>query len=257
MTINVDFGLTADDYARHRAGFPDSFFDHLAGRGIGVAGQTVIDLGTGAGTIARGMARRGCRVTGVDITSALLDQARRLDAEVGVHVHYVVAPAEITGLPAASADVVTAGQCWHWFDRPAAAREVRRLLKPGGRIVIAHFDWLPLAGNVVEATERLIEQHNSAWRFGGGSGLYPAWLRDLAEAGFGDLETFSYDLLAPYSHIAWRGRIRASAGVGASLAPEAVTAFDRDLAAALAARDPDPLAVPHRVWAVIGSRPSV
>lgn len=213
----------------------------------------MVDLGTGVGTVARGLARRGCRVTGVDISPALLAQARHLDQNAGVAVAYVVASAEATGLPASSADVVTAGQCWHWFDRPAAAREVARLLKPGGRVVIAYFDWLPLAGNVVEATERFIERHNPAWAFGGGSGLHPAWLRDLGEAGFIDLETFSYDVAVPYSHVAWRGRIRASAGVGASLAPEAITAFDRDLAAVLAAGFPDPLTVPHRVWAVIGS----
>lgn len=253
MTRGVDFGLTADDYGRYRAGFPDSFFGRLAGRGIGVTGQVVVDLGTGAGTVARGLARRGCRVTGVDIAPALLNQARALDLEAGVSVDYCVAPAEATGLPVASADVVTAGQCWHWFDGSAAAREAARLLRPGGRVVIAHFDWIPLADNVVAATERLILRHNPAWAFGGGSGLYPAWLRDLAEAGFGDLETFSYDVSVLYSHAAWRGRIRASAGVGASLPPAAVAAFDDDLAALLAEDFPDPLAVPHRVWAVIGS----
>lgn len=251
----VDFGLTADDYGRHRAGFPASFFERLAQRGIGQPGQVVVDLGTGAGTVARGLARRGCRVTGVDIAAPLLAEARRLDVEAGVQVDYRAAPAEATGLPDEMADLVTAGQCWHWFDRPAAAREVRRLLKAGGRVVIAHFDWLPLAGNVVDATESLIQRHNPAWTWGGGSGLYPQWLRDLGEAGFSDLETFSYDLPVLYTHAGWRGRIRASAGVGASLPPQGVAAFDRDLAVLLAGRFPDPLAVPHRVWAAVGQKP--
>ena len=42
----------------------------------------------------------------------------------------------------------------------SAALEARRLLAPSGRLVIAHFDWLPLPGNVVEATEALIKAHN-------------------------------------------------------------------------------------------------
>ena len=50
--------------------------------------------------------------------------------------------------------------------------------------------------------------------------------RDMAVAGFKNIETFSFDLDSIYTHEAWRGRIRASAGVGASLAPEAVAAFD-------------------------------
>ena len=54
-------------------------------------------------------------------------------------------------MASSAADLVTAGQCWHWFDQPRAIAEVIRLLKPGGQLVIANFDWLPLAGNVVEA----------------------------------------------------------------------------------------------------------
>jgi len=249
--MKPDFGATADDYRRHRAGFPDSLFDRLAGHGIGVAGQRVVDLGTGTGTLARGFARRGCRAIGIDPSEALLGQARELDAEAGVEVEYRVARAEDTGLAAGTADVVAAGQCWHWFDRPAAAREARRVLHPDGRMVIAHFDWIPLSGNVVRATEKLIEAHNPAWKLGGGSGIHPWWFRDLAEAGFRDIESFSYDVAVPYTPEAWRGRIRASAGVGATLPPEKVAAFDRELAALLAERFPgERLAVPHRVFAV-------
>jgi SAM-dependent methyltransferase len=92
------------------------------------------------------------------------------------------------------------GQCWHWFDRPKAAREVRGLLVPNGWLVIAHFDWIPLPGNVVEATEQLIEQHNPEWTMSGGRGLYSRWLSDVAIAGFYDIETFSFDIFVPYSH---------------------------------------------------------
>jgi SAM-dependent methyltransferase len=61
-------------------------------------------------------------------------------------VDYRVGRAEATGLDAKSVDVVTAGQCWHWFDRGAATREVARILRTGGHIIIAHFDWIPLDG---------------------------------------------------------------------------------------------------------------
>ena len=254
--MQVDFGRTAADYARHRAGFPEVLFEALAARGVGLAGQAILDLGTGTGSLARGFARRGAMVTGLDIAAELLAEARRLAGDEGLAVDFRSGRAEATGLPAAGFDVVAAGQCWHWFDRPAAAAEARRLLKSGGRLVICHFDWIPLPGNVVAATEALIERHNPDWRLGGGSGLYPAWLADAAAAGFADIETFSRDLAVPYGHGAWRGRIRASAGVGGSLPPAAVAAFDEDLAALLAEAFPDdPLQVPHRVWAVLAVRP--
>jgi hypothetical protein len=86
--------------------------------------------------------------------------------------------------------------------------------------------------------------------------MYPLWTLDVAGAGFTGIETFSFDVDVSYTHAAWRGRIRASAGVAASLPPDAVVAFDDELADLLEADFPDePLAVPHRVWALVARAP--
>lgn len=137
---------------------------------MGLRGQALVDLGTGTGTLARN-ARRGCVVTGIDPAANMLEQAKQLSAAEGISVDYRGATAEATGLADESADVVSAGQCWHWFDGNAAAKECHRVLRPGGKVVIAHFDWIPLKGNVVEATEQLIQAYNAAWKLGGGSGV--------------------------------------------------------------------------------------
>src|SRR5215213_6479413 len=182
--MTIDFGKTAQDYGRYRAGFPDVLFDRLGEVGVGLAGQRVLDLGTGTGALARGFARRGCAVTGLDPAAPLLEQARLLDAEAGVTIDYVTTRAEESGLPDAAFDVVSAGQCWHWFNRARAAAEAMRLLRPGGRLLIAHYDWIPLPGNVVAATEELILAHNPSWKGSGGTGIYPHWPTDVAIAGF-------------------------------------------------------------------------
>ena len=255
-TPDVDFGLTADDYSTHRAGFPDSFFDRIRDFGVGVPGQRIADLGTGTGTLARGFAARGCQCTGIDPSSAMLSGARRLAEAEGLDLAFREANAEDTGLETSSFEVVTAGQCWHWFDRPRAIHEVRRILVPSGQLVIAHFDWLPLAGNIVAATEALIDKHNPNWNMGGGIGVHPWWLPDLGEHGMEDIETFSYDCDARYTPESWRGRIRASAGVGVALDDAAVAAFDAEHAALLAERFPgEELAVPHRVYAIVCRSP--
>jgi SAM-dependent methyltransferase len=185
----------------------------------------------------------------------MLTQARELDQENGVVVRYLCARAEASGLPDNTFDVITAGQCWHWFERGRVASECFRLLRGGGCVLIGHFDWLPLPGSVVEATEALIRKHNPRWQLGGGTGVYPAWFADLAGAGFVGLESLSFDLDQPYSHEAWRGRIRASAGIAASLAEDAVTRFDEDHAALLGEHFPEqPLRVPHRVFALVGRK---
>ena len=247
----VNFGATAADYSRWRVGFPQSFFKRLFSEDWVHTGDRVLDLGTGTGTIARGLALRGCHVTGLDSEQHLLTEAARLDREAATGVTYVEGRAEATGLPPRGFDAVTAGQCWHFFDRPRAIAEVGRILAPGGRLIIAHFDWLPMRDNVVAMTERLVERYNPDWRLGNDSGIYPPWLADASGEGFVGLETFSFDVDVAYTHEAWRGRIRASAGVGASLPPAGVARFDEDLAAVLRRDWPlEPLLIPHRVWAL-------
>src|SRR5690606_1245780 len=101
----------------------------------------------------------------------------------------------------------------------------------------------------------LIRTYSPDWLLGRGTGLYPQWLADMSGAGFGGIETASFDVAQPYSHEGWRGRIRASAPVKASLDAVATARFDADLAALLAERSPqEPLLVPHRVWGALGRR---
>jgi len=258
----TDFGKTAADYSQHRAGFPDAFFDRLFAKGLARPGDRALDLGTGTGTIARGLALRGLSVSGLDPSPELIGEARRLDARAGVTIEYVETSIEdharAPSLDAASFDLITAGQCWHWFRRDRAAAEAYRLLAPGGFLVIAHFDWVPLPGNVAAATERLVGEHNPKWfeNAAGGDGVYPRWLRDVGEAGFTAIETESFDIDVLYSHDAWRGRIRACSGVGAYLPPETVATFDTELAELLARDFPaDPLVIQHRVFILSCRKP--
>lgn len=256
----ADFGKTAPDYATHRAGFPDRLFDELARRGIGgVDGiaRPLLDIGTGTGTLARGFAERGMRVTGIDIAPDMLKQAQSLADRDGLElIRFAEGRAEATGQPDDHFDYVTAGQCWHWFDGPAACVEIQRVLRPGGMLTICHFDWLPIPGTVVAATEALILAHAPTWPFAGGTGLYPAWTTVMAEAGFAEIETFSFDVQQIYSHADWRGRIRASAPIGGSMTPDAVADFDAEHARMLAHQFPDdPLMILHRCWAAIARWP--
>ncbi len=249
-----DFGRTAVDYRRYRAGFPDRLVDDLQRHGVGLNHQDVVDVGTGTGTLARLLEPHVASVRGVDPAEALLVEARDLDDAAGVSVEYSVGTAESTGLATGSADVVTAGQCWHWFDAGTATRELGRVLRPGGQLVIAHFDWLPLPGNVVEATERLILEANPAWTMSGQTGLYPRWLTDLRTAGYRDVRTFSFDSDVPYVPDAWVGRVRASAGIGGSLPDAEVTRFSDRLSETLQSWPGRELLVPHRTWAVLARR---
>ena len=254
--MTVDFGKTAHDYATYRTVFPPELFARLAGVGVGVAGQRVVDLGTGTGVLARGFAAGGCTVTGVDVAPELLEQGRQQDGVAGVSVDYRVAPAEETGLAGGMWDVVSAGQCWHWFDRERVAMEVRRLLVAGGVLVICYRDYEVVPGNVCAASEELVVAYNPGWPLAGGVGIDAGqWEVELGAAGFVDVEMISFEVIVPFTHESWRGRMRSSNGVGASLSEARVAEFDADLAALLRERFPEePLLVPHRIWALVAKR---
>jgi SAM-dependent methyltransferase len=250
-----DWSATSDDYAKHRQGFPPRFFDLIEAQGLFAAGMRVLDLGTGTGVVARALAARGGEVTGLDAAPGQVAAARRLAEEDGVSARFEEGLAERTGQPDAAFDLVVAAQCWHWFDRALAAAEARRVLKPGGALLICHHDWMPHPGSVAHASEFLIEAHNPRWRLGRGSGMYPAWSDDMRLAGFQDIAFAGFDHETVYGHEAWRGRIRASAGVGGAMSAEAVARFDIEHAALLKTRFPEePLRVPHRVFAIWGRK---
>jgi SAM-dependent methyltransferase len=106
-------------------------------------GEAVLDVGCGTGVVAVTAARRGAHVIGLDLTPALLDEARRNAGLAGCsHLRFDEGDAEQLPYPDASFDLVLS-QFGHMFaPRPAVAiAEMRRVLRPGGRIALA--TWPP------------------------------------------------------------------------------------------------------------------
>ena len=106
------------------------------------AGERVLDVGTGTGVVAVTAARAGAQVTGLDLTPALLGHARENAQLAGVSVTWQEGDAEQLPFADGSFDVVVS-QFGHMFaPRPAhAVAEMRRVLKPGGRVAFS--TWPP------------------------------------------------------------------------------------------------------------------
>lgn len=258
----VDFGRVSSDYESFRPGPPDRMYERLQTLlpSRSLKGLRALDVGSGTGTGALALARFGAVVTALDPAQNQLDAITRAAAAASLPVATLLAKAESVPLPDNSLDLYLALQCWHWFDRPKAAAEAFRLLKPGGMIACASFDYLPHRSPIARATEDLILKHNPGWPMAGGHGVHINPMNDLPAAGFVHLEQFSFEHAQPFTHEGWRGRMRTCNGIGASLPPETVRAFDDDLAALLASRfPPDPdtglIHVEHRVWVVTLRKP--
>jgi SAM-dependent methyltransferase len=119
------FGSVAAGYAALRPTYPADAVGFLLG---GDRPLDVLDLGAGTGLLTQVVRDLGHRVTAVDPSPEML-------AELGARlpaVTTVVGTAESIPADDGSLDAVVAGQAAHWFDPAPAAREIRRVLRPGG-----------------------------------------------------------------------------------------------------------------------------
>lgn len=103
------------------------------------AGDTVLDVACGPGLVACAFARVAAHVTGIDLTPAMLEQARGLAAERGL-TNVAFQQGDVLPLPFADASfsIVVSRFAFHHFPDPAAVlAEMRRVCRPAGRVVVA------------------------------------------------------------------------------------------------------------------------
>ncbi len=154
--------------------------------------------------------------------------------------------AEQCEFPAQHFDVITANQCFLYFDITTITPLIAKWLKPDGVLVISHFSWLPRLDAIAEATEALILQYNPAWSAHGYAGetapRYPGLEAALHYCGY-----FYYNENITFSREDWRGRIRASRGIGASLSDDEVAAFDNTHGQLLQRVAGEEFAILHRI----------
>lgn len=149
------FAGTEKGYSVYRPPHPAVFVDHVAGLD---PGGSVLDLGTGPGSLALSLAARGRCAIGVDVSSAMIEVARQRAADEGFanEVEFHIGDAhDLAGLPKLAGAVI--GDAFHWFDREKVLRRLDELVVPGGFVAImmsfaagtAKPWWYPLADRVI------------------------------------------------------------------------------------------------------------
>lgn len=157
-------------------------------------GMSVLEVGSGPGFITGQLLEMlpSSRLTCVDLDPVLLARARSYLADNAARVDFIEASILDTGLPDNSFDFAYARLIFqHLPDRVGAAREILRLLKPGGRLVILDVDDdlnmlydPPDPPEIKAINERAVEEHRAK---GGDRNVGRKLWRIMAEAGFQDL----------------------------------------------------------------------
>ena len=225
---DFDWGKTSEDYARYRDIYPDEFYRRIIDLGLCVKGQDVLDIGTGTGVLPRNLYHFGAKFIGADISKNQIDEARKLSKKGGMDIEYIVASAEDISFPDKSFDVITACQCFHYFDVKTALPKIHDMLKDGGHFCVLWMAWLPDEDKTARMSENLVLKYNPSWT-GAGEKRFGQKIPDWAHSLFEVKHSIVYDLMVPFTRESWHGRIKTCRGIGASsLSDEAVAEFERE-----------------------------
>lgn len=246
----IDWGKTSEEYAKYRPGPPESFYQKLLSEGLGKAGQPILDLGTGTGVLARQFAKQGAIVTGLDISENQIKMAETLAKKDNLNVSFIVSDGNQINLADQTFDVITANQCWLYFDKSKAIPEVKRLLKSGGIFSTSHLCWLPFEDKVAGKTEELILKHNPDWTAGGYTGNIPQ-LPKWAVGHFKTRKLIMYDEPVKFTVESWKGRMKACRGVGVVMNKFELEKFEAELEELLAGLVGEEFEILHRIDAHI------
>ncbi|KQR40653.1 class I SAM-dependent methyltransferase [Deinococcus sp. Leaf326] len=227
MSTNPDRFLgRAAVYAAARPPYPAALGEWLTAEGL-LRGN-VADLGAGTGLFTRLLLSAGAAQ--VDAVEPNPEMRAELEAALAaqvasgtVRVH--AGTSEATGLPDASLDLITAAQAAHWFAPEPTLRELRRVLRPGGRVLLVWNDWRGVDAPLNRAYGEVVAQFTEADVPVLATRVPEAELPGLLPGGF---EKRLFDHAVPFT----RERLRALAG-SVSYLPSPGDPVYPDMAAAL------------------------
>ncbi len=148
---------------------------HLAGD---VSGRRILDAGCGSGPLAAALRDTGAFVTGFDASAAMVDLARqRLGAHADLHVADLGAPLPFSD---AEFDDVVASLVLHYLeDWASPLSELRRVLKPGGRLILSVNHPSVYAIVYPEADYFALTRYSEDYTFDGQHAVLTFWHRPL------------------------------------------------------------------------------
>lgn len=239
-----DWGRTSAGYAKYRDIYPKMFYEKIVERNLCVKGQKVLDLGTGTGVLPRNMYAYGADWVGTDISENQIEQAKKLAGELGQETEYLVSATEDVDYPDGTFDVITACQCFWYFDHERVMPKLARMLKPDGRLLLLYMAWLPYEDDIAGESEKLVLKYSPNWS-GAGETIHPIHVPPCVYETFESVYHEEYEIEVPFTRETWNGRMKSCRGVEASLPPEEVEQWEREHRAMLERIAPEEFMVKH------------
>ena len=186
----------------------------------------------------------GASWTGIDISPEQIAHAKRMADERHQKIRYMTAAAEDLDFPDNTFDVVTACQCFWYFDPEKITPKLHRILKKDGRLLVLYMAWLPFEDEIAGASEKMVLQYNPQWS-GAGETVHPIAVSGYVLKFFAPVFHEEYELEVPFTRETWHGRMKACRGVGASLSPDKIAQWEKKHKALLDEIAPDHFSIKH------------
>lgn len=237
-----DWGKVSTDYAKYRDIYPKEFYEKILDRGLCKDGQSILDIGTGTGVLPRNLYPYGGKWTGIDISAEQIEQTKKLS--VGMDIDYETVATENINFPIESFDVVTACQCFWYFDHEKVMPKLCQMLKPGGKLLVLYMAWLPYEDYIAGKSEELVLKYSPVWS-GAREKMHPIQIPDCYNLKFNVVYHEEYTLNVHFTRETWNGRMKACRGVGASLSDAELQAWEEEHLKMLSEIAPEEFDVKH------------
>lgn len=212
MDATRRFSTRVENYIRYRPRYPQAIVPLLERECALTPKSVVADVGSGTGILSELFLANGIRVFGVEPNPEMREAGQRQLAGYPLFIG-VDGRAEATTLDAATVDLVTAGQAFHWFDRPAARAEFARILKARGWVVLVWNKRRKEATPLARAYERLLQSWSPDYETVDLKNLTDEMIAEFFKPGGFQLRTFENRQVFDYQGL--EGRLMSS-----SYAPE-------------------------------------
>lgn len=239
-----DWGKTSKEYAKYRDIYPEKFYRKIVDRGLCVEGQKVLDIGTGTGVLPRNMYRYGASWIGTDISPEQIEQARLLADAEQMKIDFQAVSTEKIDFPSESFDIITACQCFWYFNHETVMPKLAELLKTDGKLLILYMAWLPFEDAIAGESEKIVLKYSPKWS-GAGETRKPIEIPEVANQYFELVDHEEYDVMVPFTRESWHGRMKACRGVGASLTGDELESWEKEHWKMLQDNAPDKFEVLH------------
>ncbi|MFL6563091.1 MAG: class I SAM-dependent methyltransferase [Bacillus sp. (in: firmicutes)] len=246
----IDFGQVANSYASSREDIPVNLMDSLYFRNVFFEGKKIANIGSGTGVLARKLALQKADVVGIDPSKELLEQANSLNKTKNFALPYHQGTAEATGLKESQYDFVTVLRAWHWFDRPKAIQEMKRILKANGTLIVIDSGFLSGPAVVGKSFEVLAKYVEGGLRPAGSkaeskqqiNGFPVEWFEEWQNNGFELRDFYKLNYTVNFTKQEWVERIESIswlAGVDVTIRKQALEELYHSLP------DQEPIVIPH------------